>query len=243
MLYRQLAALFCFAAICVLMTGCESETTPDPTEDPVAETSDSETPKGEQAESTPDGADPKLPPVDRMKPVVAFQTSLGTFQVELNREKALITVDNFLEYVKSGFYNETVFHEVLSDDTKIIIGGQYATGMIPKETDKKEILNEAHNGLKNVKGTITMARDPNVIGSATSVFFINVADHPGYDHIPAEGYAEISPEQYGYCVFGKVISGMDIVEKINAVKVTSQGENLPSCPATEVIIRSVKRVR
>jgi peptidyl-prolyl cis-trans isomerase A (cyclophilin A) len=137
--------------------------------------------------------------------VIVFETSLGNFEVQMDRPRAPLTVENFVRYVKTGFYNGTVFHRVESGF--VIQGGGFTTTGEEKATDNPIKL-ESNNGLKNLKGTIAMARtnDPN---SATSQFYINLIDNNGLDY---------STSSKGYAVFGKVISGMDVISSIAQVK-------------------------
>ena len=155
---------------------------------------------------------------------VELKTSMGEIVLELDHDKAPKSVDNFLAYVKSGFYKGTIFHRVI--DGFMIQGGGYTAKMTSKAT-RKPVPNEAKNGLKNVPYSIAMARtgDPD---SATSQFFINVADNDALDYPGRDGY--------GYTVFGKVIKGMDVVDKIRAVPVADAGpyENVPVKPITIV---------
>lgn len=172
---------------------------------------------------------------------VRLTTNKGDIVIELDRAKAPVTVENFLSYVKKKHYDGTVFHRVMS--TFMIQGGGFAVegdGLVEKETGKG-IANEAKNGLKNNRGTIAMARtgDPN---SATAQFFINVVDN--------EGLNAPKPDGYGYAVFGKVVEGMDVVDKIKAVSTTTKpltmrgpgGEKIasaqPNVPAENVVIKS-----
>lgn len=161
-------------------------------------------------------------------PVVIMETSLGNVEIELNAEKAPITVENFLKYVDDGFYTNTIFHRVIS--TFMIQGGGFDEKMNQKTT-RAQIKNEATNGLKNDKGTIAMART-NVVDSATAQFFINVKDNDFLNHS--------GPSNFGYAVFGKVISGMDVVEKIKAVPTTFKG-GMEDVPVTPVVIKSMKK--
>jgi len=162
-------------------------------------------------------------------PQVALKTSVGEIVVELDQEKAPITVANFLQYVKSGFYKGTIFHRVI--DGFMIQGGGYDAKMKEKKTNKP-IKNESNNGLKNVTYSIAMART-NVHDSATSQFFINVGDHPDLDYPGRDGS--------GYAVFGKVISGQDVVDKIKGVLVddTMGQQNVPVVP---IVIQSASIV-
>lgn len=152
-------------------------------------------------------------------PVVLFKTTAGDIKVELNAEKAPITVKNFIQYVNDGHYNHTIFHRVI--DGFMVQGGGFTKDFQQKPT-RAAIQIESDNGLKNIKGTLAMARtsDPN---SASAQFFINVADNSFLD------FRAKNPREYGYAVFGKVIEGMDIVDKIKKAKTTSKGphENVP----------------
>lgn len=165
------------------------------------------------------------------KPMVLVETSLGNIKIELDREKAPVTVDNFLGYVKDGFYDGTVFHRVIPNF--MIQGGGFTPDMQQKPT-KATIKNEAGNGLKNLNGTIAMART-NVVDSATAQFFINTKDNAFLDH------RDESQQGFGYAVFGKVVEGMDVVKKIEQVATGNKGmhQNVPNEP---VVIKSVKVV-
>lgn len=146
-------------------------------------------------------------------PTVLLKTSLGNITVELYPQKAPLTVKNFLHYVDEGHYNQTIFHRVI--DGFMLQGGGFTADLRQKKT-AAPIKNEAANGLKNDRGTIAMARTQEV-DSATSQFFINVADNAFLD------YRSNNPQEFGYCVFGKVVDGMDVVDKIRAVKTTTKG--------------------
>jgi cyclophilin family peptidyl-prolyl cis-trans isomerase len=163
------------------------------------------------------------------RPAVEMKTTLGTITIELDAEKAPGTVQNFLHYVKDKFFDNTVFHRVISDF--MIQGGGHDIRLERKPT-LAPIKNEAANGLKNVKGTIAMARtgDPN---SATAQFFINVKDNTMLD------YKDDSQQGIGYCVFGRVTDGMDVVEKIKAVP-TGNRNGMQNVPMTNVVIESVR---
>ena len=144
------------------------------------------------------------PAADTMHPEVVVETSLGRFTLTLDAEHARLTVENFLEYVDSGDYNGTIFHQVFPGYA--VLGG----AMTPDLKEKpalREMMNEAAGAGKNLRGTIAMARLPDVIDSASRQFFINLADNPALDHKPAAP-GQIPPaEQYGYCVFGDVMRG------------------------------------
>ncbi len=164
-------------------------------------------------------------------PVVVMDTSQGTIEIELDQDKAPTTVQNFLNYVDTGFYDNTIFHRVISNF--MIQGGGFEPGLRQKRT-QPPIKNESNNGLSNARGTIAMARtnDPN---SATVQFFINVADNLFLDRARAS-------DGVGYCVFGKVIKGLDVVDKIKAVPTGNQGGH-QDVPRTDVLIRSVRRAK
>ena len=161
---------------------------------------------------------------EKMK-VVVFETNKGNFEVELYANKAPITVNNFLSYVNDGFYDGLIFHRVI--DGFMIQGGGFDKDLSQKET-KDPIKNEAGNGLKNEKYTIAMART-NVVDSATSQFFINVADNVFLD------YTDETARGYGYAVFGKVVSGTEVVDKIKMVETTSKA-GYQDVPVEPVII-------
>ena len=144
--------------------------------------------------------------------MVKLTTNFGDITLELNAEKAPITVTNFLQYVESGYYDGVIFHRVI--DGFMIQGGGFDVNMKQKAT-KAEIKNEADNGLSNDKYTVAMART-SIPDSASSQFFINVGDNDFLNHTAP------TSSGWGYCVFGKVVEGMDVVDKIRAVKTTSK---------------------
>ena len=165
-------------------------------------------------------------------PVVLMETSLGNVKIELDQAKAPVSVKNFLSYVDDKFYDGTIFHRVIS--SFMIQGGGFTADMQQKQT-KAPIKNEAGNGLSNKKGTLAMARTM-VVDSASSQFFINVVDNDFLDH------RDNSSQGFGYAVFGKVIEGMDVVDKIKGVKTGSE-MGFQDVPAEAVVIKSVKRVQ
>lgn len=144
---------------------------------------------------------------------VRLETTMGTIVVELDSSKAPITVANFMHYVRSSYYNGTIIHRVIEDF--VIQGGGLTADMKEKPTTKPPIKNEAYNGLKNLYGTIAMARtsDPH---SATSQFYINTKDNPGLN------FKDSTANGWGYCVFGKVIGGMSVVDSIDRVPTMSK---------------------
>jgi len=175
---------------------------------------------------------PKAGPVAVQGPLVEIKTNKGLIEVELYPDKAPISVKNFLDYVDAGNYDGTIFHRVIKDF--MIQGGGFIPDGQQKPT-KPPIKNEASNGLKNTRGTLAMARTM-VVDSATAQFFINHADNPFLD------FKNETPQGYGYCVFGKVTSGMDVVD---AIATSPKGSNPPGVfqdrPKDDVIIESIKR--
>jgi len=161
--------------------------------------------------------------------MVKLHTNFGTITLDLNAEKAPVTVESFLQYVTDGFYNNTVFHRVI--DGFMIQGGGFEPGMNQKPT-KAEIKNEADNGLKNEKYTVAMARTPNP-HSASSQFFINIADNSFLN------FTNPTQQGWGYCVFGKVVEGMDVVDQIRKVKTGNKGGH-QDVPVDDVIIESAE---
>lgn len=161
--------------------------------------------------------------------MVTLQTNYGVIKLELFAEEAPNTVENFISYVKDGFYDNTIFHRVI--DGFMIQGGGFEPGMSQKTT-KDPIDNEANNGVANDKGTIAMARtnDPH---SATAQFFINVSDNSFLN------FRSESMDGWGYCVFGKVAEGMDVVEKIKAVQTGSAGFH-QDVPVEDVVIEKAE---
>ena len=164
-------------------------------------------------------------------PVVEVSTNHGSFTIQLDPAKAPKTVENFLAYVDASFYDGTIFHRVIP--TFMIQGGGYDKQLERKAT-RPPVQNEASNGLKNTRGTVAMARtgDPH---SATAQFFVNVKDNDSLDHT---GKHE---QGWGYAVFGKVIDGMDVVDKIKGVKTGPSGPFAKDAPQEQVVINSVRR--
>lgn len=162
---------------------------------------------------------------------VVIETSKGSIELELNEERAPITVTNFLAYVDLSFFDGTLFHRTIKNF--VIQGG----GVLPDMTEKPTnlpIKNEALNGLSNLRGTIGMARDTE-IDTATSQFFINTVDNIRLDHQPE------NPQRYGYAVFGKVTAGMEVVDVIQNVATHTVGE-YENTPVEQIIIYSIRRL-
>jgi len=164
-------------------------------------------------------------------PVVEFETSVGNFAIELFANEAPLSTKNFLGYVERGFYDDTCFHRVIPDF--VVQGGGYTPDLVPKET-REPVANEADNGLRNTRGTLSMARtsDPD---SATSQFFINLADNPYLDH------SAPTLQGWGYAVFGRIIEGMAVVDAM-AAQPTSTVDGMPDVP-TEPIVVTHARLR
>lgn len=168
---------------------------------------------------------------EEQNPQVVMETSKGTVKIELFKDKAPISVRNFLSYVKEGYYDGLIFHRVIK--TFMVQGGGMDADMQPKKT-KFAIKNEANNGLSNKRGTLAMART-SIVDSATSQFFINVVDNAFLD------YKGKSPDMFGYAVFAQVIEGMDVVDAIKEVKTGSKGGH-SDVPVEPVFINSIKLV-
>ena len=164
-------------------------------------------------------------------PQVSMVTSQGTIVLELNPNAAPLSVNNFLQYVQDGFYANTIFHRVISGF--VVQGGGFLTGMAPKTPTYPSIALESQNGLSNVRGSLAMARtsDPN---SATSQFYVNLADNLSLDYVNAS-----NP---GYAVFGKVVTGMDVIDKM-ATSTTSTVNNYSDVPTVDITLNSVTRTQ
>jgi len=164
-------------------------------------------------------------------PVVEIDTSLGKFTIELLPESAPLSTENFLAYVDAGHYDQTVFHRVIP--RFMAQGGGFDAGFSKKPV-RAPVRNEADNGLKNLRGTVAMARtsDPN---SATAQFFVNLVDNAFLDH------KDKSERGWGYTVFGRVTSGMDVVDKIATVRTGAKGPFDKDAPLDDVVIRSARR--
>ncbi|MDE2849718.1 MAG: peptidylprolyl isomerase [Acidobacteriota bacterium] len=159
-------------------------------------------------------------------PRVGLETSHGTIVLELNPEKAPITVENFLDYVDRGWYDGTIFHRTIED---FMIQGGGFTSDLQKKITRPPIQNEAGNGLSNVRGSVAMARTQE-LHSATAQFFINHADNESLDSYGG-----------GYAVFGKVVEGMEVVDAIATVEVNRPGQLSEAQPVETIVIKSVKR--
>ena len=192
-------------------------------------------PAASAAQTATAQADPAAAPAAAAAPApspkVLMKTSMGDITIELYPDKAPKSVENFLQYAKDKYYDGTVFHRVI--DGFMVQGGGFTADLRQKPT-RAPIANEANNGLSNLRGTLAMARtnDPN---SATAQFFINVVDNQRLDFVsPENAYT------WGYAVFGKVIAGMDVVDKIRVVETAPQGPLPKDVPKTPIVIQSVE---
>jgi cyclophilin family peptidyl-prolyl cis-trans isomerase len=183
------------------------------------------------APQSPSGQVPAVQPAPG-NPVVVISTSLGDITLELFKDRAPVSVENFLQYANEGFYADTIFHRVKKGF--MIQGGGYTASLVEKPA-RPPIQNEATNGLHNARGTVGMARRA-PLRSATSQFYINVVDNRSLDH------TGFSPSEFGYAVFGRVLDGMDVVDRIVAVptRTTADMEDVPTDP---VIIKGVRVVK
>ena len=191
-------------------------------------------PNGQQAGSQGSaGGSAKQDPVH---PVVVVETSLGSFTMRLDADKAPLTVENFLRYVAAKHYDGTIIHQVQKSYPKVVLGGAFTADLKERTIRTPPVRNEADNGLKNRRGTIAMARQPDVIDSATAMFFINLSDNEILD------YKDRTAEHYGYCVFGEVTEGLDVLDSIAQapVRETQRGQ---STPIDVIAIKSIQRLR
>lgn len=211
------------AAMGLMLTiGCGGGSPPPPAEEPAEPAPAPTAPPTEEPAST-------APAPTGTNPMVEMRTSMGTMKIELYPDKAPKTTENFLQYAREGFYDGTVFHRVISGF--MIQGGGFTPDMSEKET-RPPIENEASNGLKNVRGSISMARtgDPH---SASSQFFINTVDNPGLD------FTAETVQGFGYAVFGQVVEGLETLDAIRKVSTGSRGGH-DDVPMDPVVIESVR---
>ncbi len=221
-------ALVLFVPAMFILAACKNEAPQDET---TTETQTTETQNAQEGDETgtqtaesPSADDSDAVENKGGNPVVIIKTSKGDIKLELDKENAPITVDNFLAYVEDGFYDGTIFHRVINNF--MVQGGGFTTDMQQKPTNAP-IKNEADNGLKNERGTIAMART-GVVDSATSQFFINHADNAFLDH---------GKRDFGYAVFGRVVDGIEVVDAIATVQ-TGPGD----VPNEQIVIETVEIV-
>jgi peptidyl-prolyl cis-trans isomerase B (cyclophilin B) len=162
-----------------------------------------------------------------------MQTSLGAITLELDGDKAPLSVSHFLALVNRRHYDGTILHRV--EQGFIALGGGFSQKLEPRPV-ATTVRNEAEQGLKNARGTIALSRDPAAIDSAGGEFFFNLADNPTLDH------RGDSPEEYGYCAFGRVTSGLEVLEKIGRLAVKNEGE-FENLPVETVLIQSIERLK
>jgi peptidyl-prolyl cis-trans isomerase A (cyclophilin A)/peptidyl-prolyl cis-trans isomerase B (cyclophilin B) len=224
-------ALLTLAVACWL-TGCGSKTeSPDAAANAVSP----ETDTAGGSPSTTTSAKPKPAPPKPVDPIVVLHTSAGEIKLKLYAEKSPQTVDNFLNnYARRGFYDQTIFHHI--EPGMMLIGGGFTSDLQPKET-RAAIYNESRNGLSNRKGTVAMIHEAEAAHSATSQFFVNLVDNPSFDFQVGE-----TEDTFGYCVFGEVVEGMEIVEQIAAAPTSAQGD-FPAVPTQTVMIERVEQLR
>ncbi len=171
---------------------------------------------------------------DGEPPIVVIHTSCGDVTVRLDRRRAPETVANFLDYVDNGHYDGTIFHQVARD--QLVLGGGFTPRLVEKPALRKPVVNEAANGLSNRRGTIAMARRLEAPDSATCQFYINLGDNESLDH------RDQSVDGFGYCVFGEVLTGLEVVEQIASAEVTDT-EAFDLLPIRTVLIKTVTRVK
>lgn len=169
-------------------------------------------------------------PATADNPRVQMRTNFGSFVIELYPEKAPETVRNFLLYVREGFYDGTIFHRLLPGT--LLEGGGYGTDMSPKEVGTS-IENEGNNGLKNLRGTVAMGHDSDA-NSATTQFIINLADNPQFDYT-----ASPTPD-WGNCVFGRVVEGMDTIVRMGGVPILSGGDFIGDVPSKPIVLEEAR---
>jgi cyclophilin family peptidyl-prolyl cis-trans isomerase len=171
---------------------------------------------------------------DPNHPLVRISTTAGDILVKLDAENAPITVKNFLWYAGNSHYDGTIFHQVL--EGYVVLGGGYTPDLTERPTHFT-IRNEAYNELKNTRGSIAMARQPDVIDSSTCQFFFNLVDNPKLDH-----KSRTDAKEFGYCVFGHVVDGMELLDKMSQAPVTDKAD-FASVPVEPVVINSVAPVQ
>jgi cyclophilin family peptidyl-prolyl cis-trans isomerase len=231
-MHRRVHAVFALLCLALALSACGKHepggtNAAGPTGAAAASATPSRAADGNASVSTETG----VPVAVQAGPRVDLHTSMGDIVVELYPDKAPKTVENFLSYAREGYYNGTVFHRVIDD--LLIQGGAYTPDM-QKKPAHPPIGNEANNGLSNQRGTISAARGRSA-ASATSEFFINLVDNPRFD-FTSDAHEDTS----GYTVFGKVISGMNVVDKIRGVKTHPQGKFTSDVPITPVVVDRVE---
>jgi cyclophilin family peptidyl-prolyl cis-trans isomerase len=215
------------------LTGCQKASDSAPAAATVSGQTGNKTEPAATA-ATAESDDPKPDP-NLLHPEFAIDTTAGKITVRLDAEKAPLTVANFRSYATHGHYDQTIFHEVFSKPVQIVLGGVY-TADLKEKTPMMPIRNEADNGLKNRRGTIAMARRADDEDSATSQFFFNLADNDSLN------FKARTSEGYGYCVFGEVTDGMDVLDRISKAPLHDSGSHA-NMPAETVAIKSIRQLR
>lgn len=210
------------------LAGCSQS---DSSNIPAAATANTEQLK--TGETTPAPSRPLSKPLESKYPEVVLETTLGPITLRLDAEQAPLTVSNFLNYVNRGHYNGTIVHEVHKNYIALL--GGFSPDLKERLGDFP-IRNEAANGLSNKRYSVAMARLPNAIDSATTHFFINLNDNQNLDHAGKDA------EKFGFCVFGEVIAGREIVDQLNTTA-TSSKQDFPALPTATIAVQNAKRIK
>lgn len=219
--------------VCLALSACNHSTDTAADADPANSSLSAADSKATAGDSETADSTVLKEPSREYYPTVVLKTSVGDVTLKLDAKRAPRTVNNFLHYVQSGHYNQTIFHQV--EAGYVVLGGSFTPDLTEKGA-RYPIPNEANNDLKNVRGAIAMARSPDEIDSATCQFFINLADNPNLDHVGD------APEEYGFCVFGEVIKGMDVIDKIGKMEVQNT-EQFEKLPVETVLLETARRVQ
>jgi peptidyl-prolyl cis-trans isomerase A (cyclophilin A) len=223
-----------FFAIAATLSGCGKSPSGEHSRTPTSAASAAQTTDIARVATTASTVAPKQTPKP-VDPMVVLHTTQGEITVKLFPEKAPRTVENFLRgYAERGFYDQTIFHHV--EPGLMLIAGGY-TAELERKSPRAPIYNESRNGLSNKRGTVAMIRDPDAPHTATSEFFVNLADNPDFDFKPSD-----EDDVPGYCVFGEVISGMDVVDRIAKLPTAAQGD-FTKVPSPPVAITAIKRLQ
>lgn len=222
---------WCLIAVALTVAGCGKSAENDAATAPASSAPTAAVASADKSNNTTVAASTQ--PVEEGDPIVVMHTSLGSIYVRLYQRQAPRTVANFLDYARTNHYSGTVFHQV--EPGYVAICGAFDEQLKAKPV-RYPVVNEAQNGLKNIRGSLAMARDPGDANSATSMFFINLADNPKLDHQGA------SPEQYGFCVFGQVIDGLDVLDQLSAAK-TGKVDGFTSMPTPRIVLNTIKGMR
>ncbi len=226
-LIQTLGSAAVFALLCSLQ-GCGKSV-------PAQSAGTSASPSSSAAQASTATANRRDDSAQSVDPVVVLHTTQGDVTLKLFAEKAPRTVENFLRgYADRGFYDQTIFHH--AERGRMLIAGGYTTELARKPT-RAPIYNESRNGLSNRRGTVAMIRETDAPHSATSEFFVNLTDNPNFDYRTSD-----DDDLPGYCVFGEVIAGMDVIDRIAQLPTSARGE-FPKVPSPSVSIVTVQRVQ